>query len=56
MVRATPISKKFFIDLNGHVGIASTYVEAVHGGFGGGGDEVLDFVVTVDFLIANAFL
>jgi hypothetical protein len=56
MVRATPISKKFFIDLNGHVGIASTYFEVVHGGFGGGREEILDFVVTFDFLIANAFL
>ena len=57
MVRAVPNSEKLFIegDLNGHVGF-----EAVHGGFGYGsrnqeGEEVLDFAIDFDLMIANTF-
>jgi hypothetical protein len=60
MVRAIRISEKFFIDLNGHVGTTSAGFEMVHGGFRYDSrnqeeDEVLDFVVAFDLLIANTF-
>ena len=62
MVRAIPSSEKLFIggDLNGHVGTTSAGFEAVHGGFGYGsrnqeGEEVLDFAVAFDLMIANTF-
>ena len=53
---------KLFIggDLNGYVGTTSAGFEAVHGGFGYGsrnqeGEEVLDFAVAFDLMIANTF-
>ena len=62
MVRAIPSSKKLFIggDLNGHVGTSSVGFEAVHGGFEYGsrnqeGEEVLDFAIAFDLMIANTF-
>ena len=62
LIRAVPSSEKLFIggDLNGHVGTTSAGFEAVHGGFGYGsrnqeGEEVLDFVVAFDLMIANIF-
>ena len=62
LVRAIPSSEKLFIggDLNGHVGTTSAGFEAVHGGFGYGsrnqeGEEVLDFAVAFDLMIANTF-
>ena len=62
MIRAVPSSEKLFIGgyLNGHVGTTSAGFEAVHGGFGYGsrnqeGEEVLDFKVAFDLMIANTF-
>ena len=62
LIRAVPSSEKLFIggDLNGHVGTTSAGFEAVHGGFGYGsrnqeGEEVLDFAVAFDLMIANTF-
>ena len=62
MIRAVPSSEKFFIggDLNGHVGTSSVGFEAVHGGFGYDsrnqeGEEVLDFAIAFDLMIANTF-
>ena len=60
MIRIIPISEKLFIRyLNGHIGIASAGFEAVHGDFGYSSrnqeDEVLDFAVALDLLIANIF-
>ena len=62
LVRAVPSSEKLFIggDLNGHVGTSSVGFEAVHEGFGYGsrnheGEEVLDFGVAFDLMIANTF-
>ena len=62
LVRAIPSSEKLFIggDLNGHVGTSSAGFEAVHGGFGYGsrnqeGEEVLDFAIAFDPMIANTF-
>jgi hypothetical protein len=60
MVRSRTTSEKLFIgDLNGHVG-TSTGFEGVHEGFGCGsrnqdGEEVLDFVVAFEPLIADTF-
>ena len=63
LVRAAPSSEKLFIggDLNGHVGTSSVGFEAAHGGFGYGsrnqeGEEVLDFAIAFDLMIANTFL
>jgi len=47
-------------DLNGHIGPTSVGFGAVHGGFGYGsrnreGQEVLDFTVAFDLMIANTF-
>ena len=62
MVRAVPSSEKLFKegDLNGHVGTSSAGFEIVHGGFGYGnrnqeGEEVLDFAIAFDLMIANIF-
>ena len=62
LIRVVPSSEKLFIgeDLNGHVGTTSVGFEAVHGGFGYGsrnqeGEEVLDFAVAFDLMIANTF-
>jgi len=62
MVRAVPIREKLFIggDLNGHVGTTNTGFETAHGGFGFGsrnpeGEEVLDFAVAFDLMLANTF-
>ena len=60
MVRTIPTNAKLFIggDLNGQIGTTSAGFEAVHGGFGYGsrnqeGDEVLEFAVVFNLLIAN---
>ena len=57
-----PSSEKLFIagDLNGHVGTSSAGFETVHGGFGYGsrnqeGEEVLDFTIAFDLMMANTF-
>ena len=62
MVRAVSRSDKLFIggDLNGHVGTSSEGFEAVHGGFGYVSrnqeeEEVLDFSIAFDLMIANTF-
>ena len=61
MVRAVPSSELFIRgDLNDHVGTSSAGFEAVQGGFGYGsrnqeGEEVLDFVLAFDLMIANTF-
>ena len=62
LVRAVPSSEKFLIggDLNGHVDTSSAGFEAIHGGFGYGsrnqeGEEVLDFAIAFDLMIANMF-
>jgi hypothetical protein len=62
LVRAVPSSEKLFIggDLNGHVGTSRVGYEAVHGGFGFGsrnqeGEEVLDFAIAFDMMLANTF-
>ena len=58
LIRAVPSSEKLFIggDLNGHVGTTSAGFEVVYGGFGyQEGEEVLDFAVAFDLMIANTF-
>ena len=62
LVRAVPSSEKLFIegDRNGPVCTSSAGFEAVHGGFGYGsrnqeGEEVLDFAIAFDLMIANTF-
>ena len=62
MVRTVLSSEKLFIggDLNGHVGTTRAGFEGIHGGFGYGsrnqeGEEVLEFAVTFDLMIANNF-
>jgi hypothetical protein len=62
MVRAILVNEKLFIggDFNGHVGTTNAGFQEVHGGFGYGsrnqaGEEVLDFAVALDLLIANTF-
>ena len=62
MVRAAPSSEKLFIggDLNGHVGTSSVGFEVVQGGFGyvsrnQEGEEVLDFAIAFDLMIAKTF-
>ncbi|XP_078172001.1 uncharacterized protein LOC144566019 [Carex rostrata] len=62
MVRGVPSSEKLFIggDFNGHVGTTSGGFERVHGGFGYGdrnqeGEEILNFVVAYDLMLANTF-
>jgi hypothetical protein len=60
MVSIMPIREKLFIgeDLNGHVGATNAGFERVHGGFGYGGrnqegEDVLNFALAYDLLIAN---
>ena len=60
MVSSVPISEKLFLggDLNGHVGATNVGFGRVHGGFGYGsrsqeGEDVLNFVLAYDLLIAN---
>ena len=61
MVRAVSSSELFIGgDLNGFIGTSSAGFEAVHGGFGYGsrnqeGEEVLDFAIAFDLMIANTF-
>ena len=61
MVRAVPNNELFIGgDLNGHVGTSSAGFETVHEGFGygsrnQGGEEVLDFAIAFDLMIANTF-
>ena len=62
LVRAVPSSEKLFIggDLNDHVGTLSAGFEVVHGGFRYGsrnqeGEEILDFPIAFDLMIANTF-
>jgi hypothetical protein len=62
MVRAVPTNEKLFIgeDLNGHVGSTNVGYERTHGGFGYGsrnreGEDILDFVVAYNLVIANTF-
>ena len=62
LVRAVPSSEKLFIggDLNGHVGTSSASFETIHGGFEYGsrnqkGEEVLDFAIAFDLMMANTF-
>ena len=61
MVRAVPTNEKLFIggDLNGHVGSTNAGYELAHGGFGYGsrnqGEDILDFVVAYNLVIANTF-
>jgi hypothetical protein len=57
-----PSSEKLFIagDLNGHVGTVRWGFERVHGGFGYGGqnqeeEDILNFVVAYDLMVANTF-
>jgi hypothetical protein len=60
MVSTVPIGEKLFIggDLNGHVGATNVGYERVHGGFGygsrnEGGEDVLNFALAYDLLLAN---
>jgi exonuclease III len=60
MVSTVPIGEKLFIggDLNGHVGATNVGFERVYGGFGYGsrnqeGEDVLNFALAYDLLIAN---
>lgn len=62
MIRGVPNNEKLFIggDLNGHVGIRREGFEKVHGGFGYGdrnqeGEEILNFAVAYDLMLANTF-
>ena len=62
MIRGVPINEKLFIggDLNGHVGTTREGFEKVHGGFGYGnrnqeGEEILNFAIAYDLMLANTF-
>jgi hypothetical protein len=62
MVREVPSSEKLFIggDLNGHVGTVRGGFERVYGGFGYGeqnqeGEDILNFAITYDLMVANTF-
>jgi hypothetical protein len=60
MVRAVPTNEKLFIrDLNGHVGSTNAGCELAHEGFEYGsrnqGEDILDFVVAYNLVIANIF-
>jgi hypothetical protein len=62
MIRGVPSSEKLFIgeDLNGRVGIARRGFERVHGDFGyekqnQEGEEILNFTVAYDLIVANTF-
>jgi hypothetical protein len=63
MVRGVSNSEKLFIggDLNGHIDIVRGGFERVHGGFGYGeknqeGEDILNFAVAYDLMVANTFL
>jgi hypothetical protein len=60
MVSTVPIREKLFIggDLDGHVGATNAGIERLHGGFGYGGrnqegEDVLNFILVYDLLIAS---
>jgi hypothetical protein len=59
MVRTVPTNENLFIDLNGHVGSKNVGYELAHGGFGYGsrnqGEDILDFAVAYNLVIANTF-
>jgi exonuclease III len=62
MVREVLSSEKFFIgeDFNDHVGTARWEFERVHEGFGYGeqnqeGENILNFAIAYDFMVANTF-
>jgi hypothetical protein len=62
MVKGVPSSEKLFIggDLNGHVGIARGGFERVHESFGYDeqnqeGEEILNFAIAYDLMVANIF-
>jgi hypothetical protein len=62
IVRGVSISEKLFIggDLNGHIGIFRGGFERVHEGFGYGeqnqeGEDILNFAIAYDLMIANTF-
>jgi hypothetical protein len=61
MVRAILISEELFIGyINGHVGTPSASFKTIHGGIEYGsrnqeGEEVFDFSVSFDPLIANSY-
>jgi hypothetical protein len=61
MVRAVPTNEKLFIggDLNGHLGSTNAGYELAHGGEYGSrnqeGDDILDFDVAYNLVIANTF-
>ena len=62
LVRAVPTNEKLFIggDLNNHVGLSNAGYEVAHGGFGYGsrnkeGEEVLDFAIAYNLMVANTF-
>jgi hypothetical protein len=61
LVRAVPTNEKFFKggDLNSHVGSTNAGYELAHRGFGYGsrnqGEDILDFVVANNLVIANTF-
>jgi hypothetical protein len=62
MVRGVPHSGKLFIgrDLNGYVGIARRGFKRVYESFGYGeqnqeGEEILNFAITYDLMVANTF-
>jgi hypothetical protein len=62
MVRGVSSSEKLFVggDLNGHVGSARGGFERVHVGFGYDkqnqeGEEILNFAIVYDLMVANTF-
>jgi hypothetical protein len=62
MIRAVPTNEKLFIggDLNSHVGSTNVGYELAHGCFGycsrnQEGEDILDFVVAYNLVIANTF-
>jgi hypothetical protein len=62
MIRKVPSSEKLFIGgyLNGHVGTVRVGFERVPGGFGYGeqnqeGEDILNFVIAYDLIVANTF-
>jgi hypothetical protein len=62
VVRGTPSSEKLLIreNINGHIGTTSREFEMVHVDLGYGKqnqeeEEILNFIVTYDLMIANTF-
>jgi hypothetical protein len=62
IVRGISSNEKLFIgrDLNGHVGTTRRRFESVHGSVRYGeknqeGEEILNFAVAYDFMVANTF-